>query len=223
MKKALVKWFAAALCGTLGACVTINVSVYFPEKDVKQAYKSVDEMLLRQGEEKGGGKPATGGEPPPASKPSEPGPQSMLFERRFTFSPVREAFAAESTADTLAVELSSMPEVLRAYDEMKARLSQLNALRDAGAVGETNQGLIAVRDPARLGERQPLVKAENDNRKTVIIGMARAILKINNQPQTKENIDQVLGKAAATYAETKQEAARPGWWIQLDNGRWVQK
>jgi hypothetical protein len=32
-----------------------------------------------------------------------------------------------------------------------------------------------------------------------------------------------MGKAAATYAETRRDAAKPGWWIQLPNGRWVQK
>jgi hypothetical protein len=32
-----------------------------------------------------------------------------------------------------------------------------------------------------------------------------------------------LGKAAATYADTKREAAKTGWWIQLANGRWIQK
>ncbi len=45
----IVKWFVAALCGLLAACAVITVNVYFPEKDVKQAYKSLDEMLLKQG------------------------------------------------------------------------------------------------------------------------------------------------------------------------------
>jgi uncharacterized protein YdbL (DUF1318 family) len=34
---------------------------------------------------------------------------------------------------------------------------------------------------------------------------------------------QVIGKAAATFAETKREEAKAGWYIQLANGRWVQK
>jgi hypothetical protein len=41
--------------------------------------------------------------------------------------------------------------------------------------------------------------------------------------ESKEALDQVLGKAAATYADTKREASKPGWWIQLSNGRWIQK
>lgn len=231
MMKRVVRWLATALCGLCAACAVITVNVYFPEKDVKQAYKSLDEMLLKEGQGKGEGTPAEqppAGEapsvPPPAEQPAvEPKPQSMSFERRFAFALVPAAFAAESLADSLAVELAGMPEVLKAYDEMNARLPRLNALRDSGAVGLSNQGLIIVRDAAKLGSQQELVKAENESRKTVITAMARAILKLYNQPVTEANLKQVLGQAAATFAETKREEARPGWWIQLANGRWVQK
>ena len=48
MKKALTRWVIAAATGLLAACAFITVNVYFPEKDVKQAYQSLDEMLLKQ-------------------------------------------------------------------------------------------------------------------------------------------------------------------------------
>ncbi len=220
MKTRILKWLAAGVCGMLAACAIITVNVYFPEKDVKQAYKSLDEMLLKQGQEQ---QTPAGQEKAPETKPAEVKPQSMLRELPFSFSLVGQACAAENVADALAVELSSMPEVLKAYEEMNARLHQLNALRDSGAVGLSSQGLIIVRDNAKLGDKQGLVKAENESRKTVISGMAKAILKINKQPATQANVNQVLGKAAATYAEIKRDEARPGWWVQLANGRWVQK
>ena len=47
MPKQMIKWLIAALCGLLVSCAIITVNVYFPEKDVKQAYKSLDEMLLK--------------------------------------------------------------------------------------------------------------------------------------------------------------------------------
>jgi len=53
--------------------------------------------------------------------------------------------------------------------------------------------------------------------------MAKAILKLNKQKESKAALDQVMAKAAATYADTKREAAQPGWWMQLQNGKWVQK
>lgn len=211
------------LCGMLAACAIITVNVYFPEKDVKQAYKSLDEMLLNQGGENA---PDTSGadlQPPQNGKQEEPKPQSMLGGRTFSFSFVGTAHAEEPVADQLAVEIASNPEVLKAYDEMKERLPRMNALRESGAVGETKQGLVTVRDKEKAGEVKPLVDAENRNRKVVITAMAKAILKINKKPEDSAALNQVLAKAAASYASTKQEEARPGWWIELPNGRWVQK
>ena len=53
MKLKILKWIIAACCGVIAACAIITVNVYFPEKDVKQAYKSLDDMLLHQGDAKG--------------------------------------------------------------------------------------------------------------------------------------------------------------------------
>lgn len=221
MMRRMVKWAATGLCSMLAACAIITVNVYFPEKAVKDAYKSLDEMLLKPGDEKG----APAAQPPAEQSPAEPAkPQSRLFDRLPSISFVSQAWAADNYADELAIELSSMPDVLRAYDEMRGRLPQLDALRTSGVVGETNQGLVTVRDKGRSSAQiEALVKAENNNRKTVITGMAKAILKLNKQKESKAAINQVLGKAAATYADTRREEARPGWWVQLANGRWVQK
>ena len=239
----IVKWFVAALCGLLAACAVITVNVYFPEKDVKQAYKSLDEMLLKQGgdtKKPADGQPAEGqppegqppaaqpaGEQPPGTEekkpPEEVKPQSSLSGTRFDFSLVSIANAAENIADDLAVEMSNMPEVLKAYADIKASVPKLNALRDSGAVGENKQGLITVRDKAKLGDNEAFVKAVNESRKAVITGMAKAILKVNKQPESKAAMNQVLGKAAAMFADVRHEKAKPGWWVELDNGRWVQK
>jgi hypothetical protein len=222
MTKRLGRWLATGLFGLLAACAIITVNVYFPEKDVKQAYKSLDDMLLKQGgETKEGAQPAAAPEPATTPGPADK-PQSRLLLPR-GLSLVGTAHAAEPVADELAVEISSMPEVLKAYDEMKARLPELSRLRDSGAVGETSQGLVSIRDKARAAGKEALVKAENDNRKTVITGMARAILKVNKQPVNDAGLKQVLPKAAATYADTRRDAAKAGWWVQLANGRWVQK
>jgi hypothetical protein len=106
---------------------------------------------------------------------------------------------------------------------MNASQQQLNALRDSGAVGENKQGLIWILDKGKLGGNDTLVRNVNDSRKVVITGMARAILKVNKQPETKAAMNQVMGKAAAMYADVRREEAKPGWWIELANGKWVQK
>ena len=228
MLKNILKWSCALLCGFLAACAIITVNVYFPEKDVKQAYKSLDEMLLKQGgETKSPTEGAPAGEQPagPEEKKEEVKPQSSLDGTRFNLSLVSVAYAAEDVADELAVEMSSMPEVLKAYDEIKSRLPKLNALRDSGAVGENKQGLITIRDKTKLGGDEALVKAINDNRKIVITGMAKALLNINQRklPKGKFNLNQFMPRAAATYADIRHEAAKPGWLIEKADGTWVQK
>ena len=217
MKLKIAKWLLAGGCGVLAACAVITVNVYFPEKAAKEAYKSLDDMLLKK---------TPDGENTPVQEQQTPEtkPQSRLFNESPTFSFISVAHAAETDADVLAIELSSKPEVLKAYDEMSQRLPRLKDLFASGAVGLTNQGLISVRDKAKTTPQdEGLVAAENQSRKTVISSMAKAILKLNKQQETKAALDQILGKAAATYAETKRDEAKQGWWIQLQNGRWLQK
>lgn len=216
----LLKWLLTGVCGFLFSCAIITVNVYFPEKAVKDAYKSLDEMLLKKDGEK-----LPDGEKPPAAEPGLPksGPQSSLQFKLPDFSFTSVAHAAEN-GDDLAIELGSMPEVVSAYAEMNQRLSALNALYNNGAVGLTNQGLVTVRDKAKVtAQDEVLISAENKSRKTVIGSMAKAILKITKQEATKAALDQTMGKAAATYAETRRESAKTGWWMQLQNGKWVQK
>ena len=213
----------ALSCLFLAACAVITVNVYFPEKAAKEAYKSLDDMLLKSGE-----KPA--GDRVPSSVPAEPQgkPQSGVRHELFQFWQVSEAYAADTAADAdaLAIELSSMPEVLSAYDEMSKRLPRLNSLFSSGLVGLSKQGLVVV-PPTAKGKISPqdeaLLAAENQSRKTVVMSMAKAILKLQKQKESKEALNQVLGKAATTFADTKREAAQPGWWVQLQNDRWVQK
>lgn len=221
MKRSILKSSLLALCCVfLAACAVITVNVYFPEKAAKEAYKSLDDMLLKPGEKA----PAPGTSP--QSSPERP--QSRLFDALPDFSLVSAAYAADTDADAdaLAVELSSMPEVLAAYDAMSKRLPRLNALFSSGAVGLSKQGLVVVPPGAKAKlspQDESLVAAENQSRKTVVSSMAKAILKLQKQKESKEALNLVLGKAAATFADTKREAAQPGWWVQLQNDKWVQK
>lgn len=225
MKGRLLTSLLALACFLFSACAVITVNVYFPEKAAKEAYKSLDDMLLKPGDKPSGESAPLAPAPPVEQQQS---PQSRLFDRVPSLSLVSEAWAADSDADAdaLAVELSSMPEVLKAYDEMSSRLPRLTALFNSGAIGISKQGLV-VAPPAAKAKLTPqdesLLAAENQSRKTVVMSMAKAILKLQKQKETKEALNQVLGRAAATFAETKREAAQPGWWTQLPNDRWVQK
>lgn len=221
MQRGIFKSLMVLCAFVLASCAVITVNVYFPEKAAKEAYKSLDDMLLKTGDQPADGKG-------PGSEPAQPKekPQSRIFDEVPTLSFVSEAFAEDADAEALAVELSSMPEVLAAYDEMRNRLPRLNALFNSGAAGLSKQGLVVAPPAAKAklsAQDEALVAAENQNRKTVVQSMAKAILKLQKQKESKEALNQVLPRAAATYAETKREAAQSGWWMQLPNDRWVQK
>jgi len=221
MKVKLIKWLLAGACGLLASCAIITVNVYFPEGDAKEAYKSLDGMLLKSSEEK-----APGGDKQPLPERKAPvnRPQSRLIDNMPTLSFCSVAHAASDFSDDLAVELAGMPEVLKAYEEMSQRLPRLTVLFNSGAIGLTNQGLITVREPGKVtAQDERLVHAENQSRKTVVTSMARVIIKLTKQAPAEAVMEQVMGKAAATYAETKRESAKTGWWIELPNGRWIQK
>src|SRR5690349_5497133 len=85
VKKSWLRFSMAAACALLAACAVITVNVYFPEKAAKEAYKSLDEMLLKGGADQ----KAPGAETPPGSEPAAPAtepkepeakPQSSLFD-----------------------------------------------------------------------------------------------------------------------------------------------
>jgi len=182
----------------------------------------VDGMMLKDG---GNAQPAPESQPPDSKdKESAVKPLSGMLRRLPTLSLAAAAYAADSTADALAVELASMQEVTKAYATMSRNLSRVRELLAGGVVGLTSQGLISVRDKTRVTPQdEAMLKTENESRKTIITGMAKAIAKQSKQTPNKEEMDQLLAKSAATYAETKREEAAPGWWLQLQNGRWVQK
>jgi uncharacterized protein YdbL (DUF1318 family) len=221
MKKALSKWMLSSLFAFLAACAFITVNVYFPERDVKQAYKSLDEMLLKQNEKT---VQPEGAPPVETPKTPEEKPVSLLIpEHLFSLDFERSAYAQQDIANDLAKELAQMPDVQKAYADIRAHIPELKALRDSGAVGEGNTGKIEILDKSKLGNNQAVVDTVNSARKTVIFAMAKATLKITGQPENDKTIKQARIDAAKTFASVRQEKAKPGWFIQLANGRWVQK
>lgn len=221
MRLNFIKWLLVVMSALFASCAIITVNVYFPEKAVKEAYKSLDDMLLKDGAAK-----TPDAQQPPGSNPgvTDVRPQSRLLDSLPAFSFCGVAHAADNQADDLAIELGSMPEVEKAYAEMSSRMPRLTVLFDTAAVGLTSQGLVSVRDKTKMTPQdEQLVAAENQSRKLLVSSMAKAILKVSKVEESKAALDQVLGKAAATFADTRREAAKPGWWMQLANGRWVQK
>lgn len=221
MKKTASRCIVSLLCGLLTACAFITVNVYFPEKDVKQAYKSLDDMLLKQGEKNA---PAERAPQEDKQKAPEAKPVSLLEHgNTLSIGFVRNALAEEDISQKLADELARMPDVQRAYADIKAKIPQLAALRDSGAIGEGNNGSLVVLDKAKLGNNQALVDSINSDRKTIIVAMAKTTLRLTGQKDSGPTLKKALLDAAKTFASVRQEKAKPGWYIQQPDGRWVQK
>ncbi|MDE2058869.1 MAG: DUF1318 domain-containing protein [candidate division NC10 bacterium] len=219
-RKSLVMLALSALF-SFAACAVITVNVYFPEKDVKSAYKSLEEELLQTPKKEQQEAPA---EPPKSSL--RQGRQPLLvMTRAWHMALVTEAMAQDDLSRRITEEIKTYPEVIAAYRGIGQRLARLNQLRDQGLVGEANDGKAAFRvSPSQVGEAEAaLLREVNQDREVIINGMAKAILKLTKQEGTVANLARVKTQAAETFASIRRDAAHPGWLVQLPNGTWARK
>jgi len=205
--KRKAKVFIGALFFIMVSCAIITVNIYFPEKDVKEAYKTLEKELMSPDEQKTD-------EQKPDTKPES----SIKFEF------VSSAYAQEDvTADKITETIKKMPDVVDAYEKMGARIADTDRLRDSGIVGEGNNGLLVVREGVLIPFDKKIVEMENEDRKTVMKGMAKAVIRINRQPENEENMNQVLPQAVEQFAAVRRDSAKTGWWIQDPSGNWAKK
>jgi hypothetical protein len=191
----------------VGSCMVITVNIYFPEKEVKEAFKILEkELMTPEGEEQN---------PNPDVKP----------ESFIKYELVTSAYAQEpGLSEKIAEIVKKMPDVVNAYKEMGARIADIHKLADNGAVGIGNNGMLIFREEELLTpDQKKLVAAENENRKTIFNGMAKAIIRINRVPENEQNLKQVMPQAVKIFAAIRQEMAKKGWWIQAPDGNWMRK
>ena len=200
-----IRLLSVMLCFIIASCAVITVNIYFPEKDVKEAYKVLEKELMdtdKKPEEK-----------------QESKPQSSLG-----FELVSSGYAQESgLADKISEIVKKMPDVVEAYRQMGARIADTDRLRGSGAVGEGNNGLLVEREGLLSPADKKVVEMENVNRKTVMDGMAKAIIRINRVPENAENLRQVIPQATQQFAAIRHDSAKKGWWVQDPNGNWGKK
>jgi uncharacterized protein YdbL (DUF1318 family) len=110
----------------------------------------------------------------------------------------------------------STPGINKLQKSMRNRHKELLPFYDAGALGLTGMGLVAVHDAkvVPIGDRatlQQLVAAENRDRNALYKEIAQA----NGHPEWESDIRK-------TFANQWVAKARTGWWYKLDAG-WRQK
>ena len=93
-------------------------------------------------------------------------------------------------------------------ERMKDRLPVIVELKNQGIIGENNLGYLEFVGNKR--EKEDIVSAENQDRKTVYEAIAK-----------QQNTDAVtVGKRRSLQIEEK---ADPGEWLQDEGGKWYQK
>jgi len=228
----LIQVFIVTLSFYLFSCATVTVNVYFPAEEVRQAYETLEEELLKPPQEE-----TPGNEKAPKQGEVEKKPQSLLkypdkpqlqsrrliiLKRKFTLDLSKFVWAQDNLDREIVNEIKNMPDVVQAYRNRGKRLDVINNMLSQGKVGLGNKGLLVQRGDLTNEEKADF-NAENKDRETIIEGMAKAIVKINNIDPTSQNIKRVIPEAAEQFAAVRRNEAQPGWWIQLPDGSWRQK
>ncbi len=203
------KWMGMPVAGALllTACVTINV--YFPAAEARDAAREFVEKVISE----------------PDAAPPEPAPAGggMALQRRLDFAPGRFdpwmlLGIGSAQAQTAAPDITIKTPAIQAIQaRMEARFNDtLRAGFDSGALGFTDDGLISVRDPAKIALKDRVamnaaVADDNRDRKAVY----REVAVANGHPEWEAQIRGVFAKQWIS-------SARPGWWYEA-GGVWKQK
>jgi uncharacterized protein len=185
----------AAVCViSVMACITVNI--YFPEATVKQAAEEIVKEI-RQND---------------AEEIKQEVPQKITKRREgIPFSFVPTLFAQEETN-------VSTPAIRALKESMKSRFTDLQPYFEGGNIGETNKGLLEIRDETSLNLQakaalRNLVKDENGDRMKLYAEVAKAL---NIEAGQIERIQKI-------FAEYWIKSAATGWWIQQADGIWIKK
>ncbi len=179
----------------LTACVTINV--YFPAAEAQQAAREFVEKVI-------------GDESAPSEESSDSGGASGGFS-------VLSFFISEAHAQQADINIRT-PAIQAIQDRMAGRFKDsLSAHFDSGALGFTKDGLLTLRDAAKvpLKDRAGLNQAvaeDNRDRNAVY----REIAVANGHPEWEQQIRE-------TFARQWIASARAGWWYEDNGGTWTQK
>jgi len=199
MRKIFVLSTVTLLAALVG-CVTINV--YFPAAAAQKAADQFIGSVIDQGGQAPAKEPPKKDNPPPSDNPS-----ASLLD--LLIAPAR---AAEPNMRIHTPAIDAIHARMR-----KRFVDSLQPLLDDGAVGFTQDGLVAVRSlsSAPLNLRagvNSVVAAENSDRNKLYADIAKA----NGHPEWESRIRE-------TFAQLWISRAHAGWYYRDSNGAWKRK
>jgi uncharacterized protein len=198
----LVRITLTTLAVLLVGCVTINV--YFPEAAAEKAADQFIGNVLGDGGQAAPPAPKDQKNPPSAGQQ----PSAMLLDL---------LIPAANAADTPNIRIqTSATEAIRGRMQQRFQ-GALGALLNSGAVGFTSDGMVAMRDAAKVpldqrAQANATVADENRDRAALYSEIANA----NSHPEWEPQI-------RATFAKGWIEKARAGWYYQNAAGSWLRK
>jgi uncharacterized protein YdbL (DUF1318 family) len=207
--------------GLLAACVTVNV--YFPAAAAEQAADRIIDTVTSQ---PGGAKSnndtneTAPKKTPPNSRltPLGDGPagaQPLLLAAAGALLNLLIPPAEAQASPNLDV---SDPQTRAVTASMQQRFGELKKYFDAGVIGLTADGQVAIRDQnaVPLAERAVvarLVTEDNRDRATLYAELAKA----NKHPEWEPDIRRTFARRWV------ERGAQPGWYYQDSSGKWLQK
>jgi uncharacterized protein YdbL (DUF1318 family) len=201
-----------ALSCLLAACVTVNV--YFPAAAAEQAADRIIDTVTSQ---PGGNKSndTTPAKTPPNSRVAPKAEQPVLLAAAGALLNLLVPAAEAQGSPNLDV---SDPQIRAVTASMQQRFGDLKKFFDAGVIGLTADGQVAVRDQnaIALADRAVvarLVAEDNRDRATLYAELAKA----NKHPEWEPDIRRTFARRWV------ERGAQPGWYYQDASGKWVQK
>jgi uncharacterized protein YdbL (DUF1318 family) len=196
--------FVWGLTVFLVSCVTVNI--YFPAAAIQKAADQIVEDIRKTPEQ-------------PPDKAPEQKPEDKKRDGTRLLDRLRLAHLGPTEAYAAAVDVNvSTPAIRALRASMASRFPQLQPLYGKGAIGETNTGLLAIRDTGALSLKEKadmnrLVGQENADRQALYTEIIRA----NSLDMSR------LAEVQRLFANSWRDKSSPGWWIQSDNGDWGKK
>lgn len=109
-------------------------------------------------------------------------------------------------------------DIYRPLQRMHERFPELKTQLDLGSLGLTEDGDVAIREPAgATHELRKLVRAENRDRAVLYTGMAAAVGHGN------DTLNQWLPYVDASFGAEWQKQAPAGWWLRNEQNEWRRK
>ncbi len=202
----------------LAACVTVNV--YFPAAAAEQAADRIIDTVTSQpggtiSNDKTRSNDATPGKAPPNSRLTSTGEQPVLLAAAGALLNLLIPAAEAQASPNLEV---SDPQIRAVTASMQQRFGALKKYFDAGVIGLTADGQVAVRDQnaIALADRAVvarLVTEDNRDRATLYAELAKA----NKHPEWEPDIRRTFARRWV------ERGAQAGWYYQDTGGKWVQK